>query len=168
MDKKLVVSPSPHIHSGASTSNLMRDVIIALVPAFIVSVLFYGLPAVITTAIAVSSAVVFEYLISKFILKAKSSICDYSAALTGFLLAFNLPSDISWWIVIIGSLVAIGIGKMSYGGIGKNLFNPALVGRVVLLISFPAQMTTFTPVAGSAEIDATSGATFLTFIKSAV
>ncbi|MFI3262872.1 MAG: RnfABCDGE type electron transport complex subunit D [Rikenellaceae bacterium] len=168
MDKKLVVSPSPHIHSGASTQNLMRDVIIALVPAFIVSVLFYGLPALITTAIAVCSAVIFEFLISKYILNVKPSICDYSAALTGFLLAFNLPSDISWWIVVIGSLVAIGIAKMSYGGLGKNLFNPALVGRVVLLISFPAQMTTFSMVQNSAEVDATSGATFLTFVKSAV
>lgn len=168
MDKKLVVSPSPHIHSGASTSRLMSDVIIALIPAFIVSVCFYGYSAIITTAIAVVSAILFEYLISKFILKNKPTLCDYSAALTGFLLAFNLPSDIPWWIVVIGSLSAIGIGKLSYGGLGKNLFNPALVGRIILLISFPAQMATFSMVQNSAEIDATSGATFLTYIKGAI
>lgn len=169
MDKKLIVSPSPHIHSGVSTSVLMSDVIIALIPAFIVSIFFYGFSAIITTTIAVVSAMLFEFLISKYIIKtSKNTLLDYSAALTGFLLAFNLPAGIDWWIVVIGSLAAIGIGKMSYGGLGNNPFNPALVGRVVLLISFPAQMTIYPSVVGSAEIDATSGATFLTYIKQAV
>lgn len=165
--KKFVVSPSPHIHSGVSTSRLMSDVIIALIPAFIVATCFYGYAAIVTTAIAVVAAIVFEYLIQRFILKGPSTLKDYSAALTGFLLAFNLPADIPWWIVVIGSLSAIAIGKMSYGGLGKNPFNPALVGRVILLISFPAQMTTFSPVS-SVETDVMSGATTLTYLKQAI
>lgn len=168
MSNKFVVSASPHIHSGVSTSRLMSDVIIALIPAFILSTCFYGFSVIITTAIAICSAIISEALICRFILKQKSTIADYSAALTGFLLAFNLPTGIPWWIIVIGSFCAIAIGKMSFGGLGKNPFNPALVGRVILLISFPAQMTTFNVVPMSAEADATSGATFLAYIKQSV
>lgn len=166
MDRKLVVSQSPHIHSGLTTSRLMSDVIIALIPAFIVSIIFYGFSVLVVAATAVLSAMFFEYVISRYLLKQPgNSLWDFSAALTGLLLAFNVPTNIPLWIVVIGSFAAIAIAKMSYGGLGKNLFNPALVGRVILLVSFPAQMATFAPMTGSAEADATSGATFLTFMK---
>jgi len=166
MDKKLIVSPSPHVHGGDSTTRLMRDVLIALVPAFAFSVFVYGLSALIVTAVAVVSCVVFEFLIQKFMLKGPSTIGNMSAVLTGVLLAFNLPSNIPISLIVIGSLVAIGIGKMTFGGLGRNLFNPALVGRVFLLIAFPVQMTTFPTPAVS--VDAMSGATPLAFVKEAL
>lgn len=165
MDKKLIVSPSPHIHSGNSTQSLMRDVIIALIPAFIVSIVFFGFDAVTVAAIAVVASLATEYLITRFMLKRPNTLWDYSAALTGFLLAFNLPPSAPWWMIVIGSIVAIGVGKMSFGGLGRNPFNPALVGRVFLLISFPTQMTSFYhPTA----LDGTSGATPLAVVKEAV
>ncbi|MDE7355773.1 MAG: RnfABCDGE type electron transport complex subunit D [Rikenellaceae bacterium] len=164
MEKKLIVSPSPHIHSGNSTQRLMWDVIIALIPAFIVSVVFYGLNAVTVTAISIVTCLLTEYVITRFLLGRNSTLSDYSAALTGFLLAFNLPPTIPWWIVVIGAVVSIGVGKMSFGGLGRNPFNPALVGRVFLLISFPMQMATF---AAPSSLDATSGATPLAIVKAA-
>ena len=121
----------------------MLLVIAALVPAFAVSVAAFGWGSIITTAISIVACVGFEYLIAKFILKQQPTIGDCSAILTGLLLAFNLPSNLPWWIVVIGAFVAIAIGKMSFGGLGQNVFNPALVGRVFLLISFPVQMTTW-------------------------
>ena len=166
MDKKLIVSPSPHVHGGDSTTRLMRDVLIALLPAFAFSVFVYGMSALIVTAIAVVSCVLFEFLIQKFMLKGPSTIGNCSAILTGVLLAFNLPSNIPILLIVIGSLVAIGIGKMTFGGLGRNLFNPALVGRVFLLIAFPVQMTTFPTPAVS--VDAMSGATPLAFVKEAL
>ncbi len=164
MDNKLIVSPSPHVHSGNSTRRLMGDVLIALLPAFVVSVWVFGLNALWVTALAVASCVVFEYLIQKFLLKGACSIGNLSAVVTGVLLAFNLPSTIPLWLVVLGSFVAIAIGKMTFGGLGKNPFNPALVGRVFLLIAYPVQMTTF-PLVG---VDATSGATPLAFVKEAL
>ena len=165
--KPFIVSPAPHFHSGDSVRKNMLLVIIALLPAYIVSVLAFGWGALITTAISIVACVLFEWLIAKFILKQKSTICDLSAVLTGLLLAFNLPSSLPWWIVVIGALVAIGVAKMSFGGLGQNLFNPALVGRVFLLISFPAQMTTWPVPQGFATsyVDATTGATPLAAIK---
>ena len=154
--KQFIVSPAPHFHSGDSVRKNMLLVIIALLPAYAVSVWQFGWGALITTAISVAACVLFEWLIAKYILKQKSTICDLSAVLTGLLLAFNLPSNLPWWIVVIGALVAIGVAKMSFGGLGQNLFNPALVGRVFLLISFPAQMTTW-PV--PRKYDGTTGAT---------
>lgn len=165
MDKKLIVSPSPHVHSGVSTSRLMRDVLIALVPAFAVTVFFGGLDAVVVTALAVASCIVCEYVIERFLLGRQPSIGDYSAILTGVLLGFNLPASLPLWMVVIGSFVAIGVGKMSFGGLGRNLFNPALVGRVFLLVSFPVAMTTFPEIVGT---DAFSGATPLAFLKEAL
>lgn len=165
MDKKLIVSPSPHVHSGNSTSHLMRDVLIALVPAFAVTVFFGGLDAVVVTALAVASCIVCEYVIERFLLGRQPSIGDYSAILTGVLLGFNLPASLPLWMVVIGSFVAIGVGKMSFGGLGRNLFNPALVGRVFLLVSFPVAMTTFPEIVGT---DAFSGATPLAFLKEAL
>ena len=165
--KPFIVSPAPHFHSGDSVRKNMLLVIIALLPAYVVSILAFGWGALITTAISIVACVLFEWLIAKFILKQKSTICDLSAVLTGLLLAFNLPSNLPWWIVVIGALVAIGVAKMSFGGLGQNLFNPALVGRVFLLISFPAQMTTWPLPQGFATsyVDATTGATPLAAIK---
>ena len=165
--KPFIVSPAPHFHSGDSVRKNMLLVIIALLPAYVVSVLAFGWGALITTAISIAACVLFEWLIAKYLLKQKSTIGDLSAVLTGLLLAFNLPSSLPWWIVIIGALVAIGVAKMSFGGLGQNIFNPALVGRVFLLISFPAQMTTWPVPQGFATsyVDATTGATPLAAIK---
>lgn len=143
MNKFLTVAPSPHIHSGQSVEKLMYGVIIAMIPALLVSVLFYGIGAIAVTLISVTSCVMFEFLIQRFILKTPVRISDGSAIVTGLLLAFNLPSNMPWWIILIGALVSIGIGKMTFGGLGNNPFNPALVGRVFLLLSFPVQMTSY-------------------------
>ena len=168
--KQFIVSPAPHFHSGDSVRKNMLLVIIALLPAYAVSVWQFGWGALITTAISVVACVLFEWLIAKYLLKQKSTIGDLSAVLTGLLLAFNLPSNLPWWIVIIGALVAIGVAKMSFGGLGQNIFNPALVGRVFLLISFPAQMTTWPVPQGFATsyVDATTGATPLAALKEAI
>ena len=166
MENNLIVSPSPHIHGGDSISKNMYGVLIALVPAFLVSLYYFGLGALIVTATSVVACVLFEYLIQKFLMKKEPTVCDGSAILTGVLLAFNLPSNLPVWIILIGALAAIGIGKMSFGGLGNNIFNPALVGRVFLLISFPAQMTTWPEVGQlTAYTDATTGATVLSLMN---
>lgn len=139
----LTLSGSPHIQSDRTVQGIMFDVIIALIPALLISFWFFGIGAIKVTLAAIIACVFFEWLITKYLLKAKSTITDGSAILTGILLAFNLPSSIPIWMIVVGSLVAIGIGKMSFGGLGKNPFNPALVGRVFLLISFPVEMTTW-------------------------
>ncbi|MBK3517065.1 RnfABCDGE type electron transport complex subunit D [Carboxylicivirga marina] len=164
---RLTVSPSPHVHSGDSVKKNMYGVIIALVPALAASLYYFGLGAAIVTITAVLSCVFFEWAIQKFLLKTEATIMDGSAALTGLLLAFNMPSNLPIWIIIIGSLVAIGIGKMSFGGLGNNPFNPALVGRIFLLISFPVQMTLWPkPIASQAHyLDAETGATPLSIMK---
>lgn len=160
-----IVAPSPHLHGDFSTSRIMRDVVIALVPAFAFSVFIYGLSAVFVTGIAILSCMLFEWLIDRFMLRRGSTLGDWSAVVTGTLLAFNLPANISPWLIILGALVSIGVGKMSFGGLGRNLFNPALVGRVFLLISFPVQMTLFPDTTG---VDAITGATPLAFVKEAL
>ena len=166
MENNLIVSPSPHIHGGDSISKNMYGVLIALVPAFLVSLYYFGLGALIVTATSVIACVLFEYLIQKFLMKKEPTVCDGSAILTGVLLAFNLPSNLPVWIILIGALAAIGIGKMSLGGLGNNIFNPALVGRVFLLISFPAQMTMWPEVGQlTAYTDATTGATVLSLMN---
>jgi electron transport complex protein RnfD len=137
----------------------MRDVLIALVPALIVSFCFFGWGAVVVTATSVAACVLFEFLIQKFLLKTTPTICDLSAVLTGVLLAFNVPSNLPLWIIIIGALVAIGVGKMVFGGLGQNVFNPALVGRVFLLVAYPVQMTTWPTSGSTSYLDATTGAT---------
>ena len=166
MENNLIVSPSPHIHGGDSISKNMYGVLIALVPAFLVSLYYFGLGALIVTATSVIACVLFEYLIQKFLMKKEPTVCDGSAILTGVLLAFNLPSNLPVWIILIGALAAIGIGKMSFGGLCNNIFNPALVGRVFLLISFPAQMTMWPEVGQlTAYTDATTGATVLSLMN---
>ena len=159
MSKLLTVTPSPHIHKGDSTPKIMYTVVLALLPALAWSFYIFGLPAVVTTLVAVLASVLFEFLIQKYIMKKDASITDGSAILTGILLAMNIPAQIPVWIIIIGALVAIGIGKMSFGGLGQNPFNPALVGRVFMLVSFPVQMTSWPAV------DSISGATPLAFVK---
>lgn len=167
---KLVVSLSPHVHSGDSVSKNMYWVLIALVPALICSFISFGVGAIITTALSVVSCMFFEWAITKFIMKSdKCTVCDGSAALTGVLLAFNMPSNIAPWIVILGAFFAIGVVKMTFGGLGCNLFNPALAARAFLLISFPVQMTTW-PLAGKgfgAYLDAETGATPLALMSQA-
>lgn len=162
---KLLVSPSPHIHADVSTKSLMRDVVIALAPAAIVSIVFYGWHELLVLAVSVLSCLLFEYLITRFMMKKPSTIGDFSAAVTGLLLGLNLPSTIPWWIVVIGALVAIGVAKMSFGGLGQNVFNPALVGRVFLLVSYPSAMTKWVMPQGLFGVDAVSGATPLGAIK---
>lgn len=173
MENKLYVSPSPHIHGGDSISKNMYGVLIALVPAFLVSLYFFGLGALIVTAVSVAACLLFEYLIQKFLMKKEPTLYDGSALLTGVLLAFNLPSNLPVWIILIGAAAAIGIGKMSFGGLGNNIFNPALVGRVFLLISFPAQMTTWPLVDATTAFpltytDAQTGATVLSLLNEGV
>ncbi|AHF11769.1 Na+-transporting NADH:ubiquinone oxidoreductase electron transport complex protein RnfD [Barnesiella viscericola DSM 18177] len=164
---ELTVSPAPHIHGRLSASQCMYSVIIALLPAFAVSLYFFGVGALIVTLTSILSCIVIEYLIQKFLLKEKPTIGDGSAILTGLLLGFNLPSNLPIWIVIIGSVVAIGITKMAFGGLGNNLFNPALAGRVFLLISFPTYMTQWPlPVSSRwSYTDAETGATLLSKLK---
>lgn len=166
--KNLIVAPAPHAHSGDSVRRNMLLVILALLPAYVVSVIEFGWGALITAAISVCACVLTEWLISRFVLKEqRQTIGDLSAVLTGLLLAMNLPSSIDWWIVLIGAIVAIGVGKMTFGGLGQNPFNPALVGRVFLLISFPAQMTTWPVAKGFATsyVDAETAATPLYYLK---
>ncbi len=165
MDNKLVVSQSPHLQAKSSVQKLMFIVIFTLLPAFAFSLYLYGLGALIVTAVSILSAVAFEWLISKYLLHKEPTIWDGSAILTGLLLAFNVPSNLPIWIIIIGALVAIGIGKMSFGGLGQNPFNPALVGRVFLLISFPVQMTSWPLPHQMKYLDATTGATVLGTLK---
>lgn len=163
----IVVSASPHIHSDRTSRKLMYDVVIALVPAFLVSLYLFGIGAFIVTAVAIISCLFFEFVIQKYVLKTATTISDGSALLTGILLAFNLPSNIPVWMIIVGSLVAIGIAKLSFGGLGFNIFNPALVARVFLLVSFPVQMTSWpSPVVNNTSLaDAVTGATPLGIVK---
>lgn len=166
MANKFIVATAPHMHSPESTQSLMRHVLIALIPAFCLSGIVYGLDAFRVTAIAVASCVMVEYLIQKFLFGGKQTVSNLSAVVTGVLLAFNLPSDIAWWIVVIGSVVAIGVAKMTFGGLGHNPFNPALVGRVFLLIAYPVQMTSFPKPVYPDYVDAFAGATPLAALKS--
>lgn len=143
----------------------MRDVVIALLPAVAVSVVFYGWKELLVLAVSVLSCLLLESLITRYMLKKADTICDWSAAVTGVLLALNLPPTTPWWVVLIGAAVAIGVGKMTFGGLGQNVFNPALVGRVFLLISFPTYMTHWEMPKGLFGVDAVTGATPLGLVK---
>ncbi len=159
------VSGSPHIHNNQSVPKIMWTVVLALTPALLASFYFFGWSALLLTMIAVVSCCAVEYLLTKFLLKTQPSLHDGSAVITGILLAFNVPSGLPWWIMVLGSLVAIGVAKASYGGLGKNLFNPALVGRVFLLISFPNDMTSWPVPGGNFHSDALTGATPLGILR---
>ena len=143
----------------------MRDVVIALLPAVIVSIVFYGWKELLVISVSVLSCVLLESLITRYMLRKPDTICDWSAAVTGVLLALNLPPTTPWWVVLIGAAVAIGVAKMTFGGLGQNVFNPALVGRVFLLISFPTYMTHWEIPQGLFGLDAVTGATPLGVIK---
>jgi electron transport complex protein RnfD len=167
MNNILTVSPSPHIQSRETTRKLMLGVVIALLPALAASIFYFGYAAIIVTTTSVASCILFEYLIQKFIFRKPSTIDDGSALVTGILLAFNLPSNLPLFIIITGSFVSIAVAKMTFGGLGNNPFNPALVGRVFMLISFPVKMTSW-PVPGgfgTGYTDAVTGATPLAIIK---
>jgi electron transport complex protein RnfD len=167
---KLIVSLSPHAHGTDTVERNMYGVIIALLPALLVSFVYFGIGSVIVCAMSVIACVFFEWAINKFILKnERTTVLDGSAVLTGLLLGFNLPSNLPVWIVIIGALFAIGVAKMSFGGLGCNLFNPALVGRAVLLVAFPAQMTSWPKISSWGDyLDAETGATPLEVMKTAI
>ena len=167
---KLIVSLSPHAHGTDTVERNMYGVIIALMPALLVSFYFFGIGSAIVTATSVVACVFFEWAISKYIMKCeRNTVLDGSAILTGLLLAFNLPSNLPVWIIILGALFAIGFAKMPFGGLGNNLFNPALVGRAALLVAFPAQMTTWPKVGQlTSYLDAETGATPLSIMKAAI
>ena len=163
----LKISTAPHIYSPTDTHTIMRDVIIALVPAGIVAVSLFGLAALITLITSIAGCVVFEYICCRLWFKTQNTAKDLSAVVTGILLAYNLPCNMPIWMTLIGCFVAIVITKMAFGGIGKNLFNPALVGRVFLFISFPVQMTTWwsPKLFDFFNTDVTTSATTLNIIK---
>ena len=162
---RILVSPSPHIHAKTSTSVLMRDVVIALLPSVIVSVLYYGWAALALLAVSVVSCILVEYLITRFMFKAPGTIGDWSSSVTGVLLFLNLPPSCPWWVAVIGAIFAIGVVKMTFGGLGQNLFNPAIAARVFLLVSFPTFMTNWAAPEGFLGVDAVSGATPLGIVK---
>lgn len=166
---KLVVSLSPHAHGTDTVERNMFGVVIALIPALFVSFLYFGLGSVVVCLTSVAACMFFEWAISKYMLSQEPSLTDGSAIVTGLLLGMNLPSNLPLWTIIIGALVAIGVGKMSFGGLGHNPFNPALVGRCFLLVSFPAQMTSW-PLIGQLGkySDAVTGATPLSIMKTAI
>ncbi len=166
----ITISPSPHVYEDTTVKRLMFDVVIAMLPVLAISIYFFGMGAIIVTLTAVVSCLAFEWLIQKYMLKQEPSITDGSALVTGILLAFNMPTNLPIGIIIIGSLVAIGVGKMSFGGLGNNPFNPALVGRVFLLISFPVQMTSWPVPTGfsNSYTDAVTGATPLGVMKEGI
>lgn len=136
----LIVSPSPHIHKGSSTQGIMRDVLIALVPALVAATVIFGFRALLLTAVCAVSCVLFEYL-TRRVMKREQTISDLSAVVTGVLLAFNLPVTLPFYMAIIGSFVAIVVVKQLFGGIGQNFANPAITARIVLMLSFTTEMT---------------------------
>ena len=153
----IVVSSTPHVRSNESVQSIMRDVIIALVPATVMGIVFFGIKALLLIAISVASSVFFEYLYQK-IMKKTVTIDDLSAVVTGLLLALNMPVGASWWMPIVGSAFAILIAKQLFGGIGQNFVNPALIARAFLLASYPTAMTTWT-------VDGVTTATPLALLK---
>lgn len=161
------ISGSPHIHGDDSTKKIMYGVVYAMIPAMLVSIYYFGLDAIRVLLIATISCLFFEWVIQKYLIKGPVTVTDGSALVTGILVAFNVPTNLPAWMIIIGALVAIGMAKMSFGGLGKNIFNPALVARVFLLISFPVQMTSWPkPMAITDGItDVITGPTPLAIVK---
>lgn len=161
LKNKLTVSASPHVRSAETTTGIMLDVIIALLPAGVASIFIFGIKALLVILTAVVSCVLAEFL-SRKAMKRKQTIGDLSAVVTGLLLAYNLPSNIPLWIVVLGSVIAIVVVKQMFGGIGQNFVNPALLARIVLMSAFPARMSA-SAFAGlnrmGWDIDAATGAT---------
>lgn len=167
MENILTIAPSPHVHTPRTVRGAMGRVLLALAPAVACAVFYFGWGAAIVIAMSVGVCVAAEWLIDRFMLRRPSTIGDLSAVLTGLLLALNLPSNLPLWTIAIGAVVAIGVGKMTFGGLGCNIFNPALVGRVFLLLSFPVAMTQWPlPLVNRcAYTDAVTGPTILGQIK---
>jgi electron transport complex protein RnfD len=166
----LTVSGSPHVHADQPVQKIMWGVVLSLVPAYLVSLWYFGLGALIASLVAVITCIVTEYLVARYLLKQEPTVLDGSAVVTGLLLAFNVPSNIPWWQLVIGSIFAIAVAKMSFGGLGKNPFNPALAGRVFMLISFPVDMTSWPlPVQNRfVLVDALTGPTSLGIVKEGI
>ena len=153
MDNKLIVTAAPHITSADSTQKIMQRVCIALVPTLIASVIIFGINSLILTAVTVAACVIFEYLYCKLVGR-EVAISDFSAVVTGMLLAFNLPATLPWWMAVVGAFIAIVIVKQLFGGLGYNFANPAIVGRIALAMGFASRMSTY-----GFPADATSTAT---------
>lgn len=163
----LKISTAPHMQTRQDTRAIMRDVVIALLPAALAAVLFFGINALLVILTSVAACMAFEYLANRYWFKKGNTALDLSAVVTGLLLAYNLPSSMPLWMILIGAFMAIVVGKLCYGGLGKNIFNPALVGRVFLFISFPVQMTLW-PKPQFMQLfstDAQTGATTLGILK---
>lgn len=159
MAKKLTVSASPHVRSNETTTGIMLDVIIALIPALVMSVVYFGLRALTLTVVCVCSSVIFE-AISRKVMKRPNTIGDLSAVVTGIILAFNLPASLPLWMAVIGSLVAIVVVKQMFGGIGQNFVNPAMTARIILMTSFPTAMAKWiAPFESAWHPDAVTAAT---------
>jgi len=161
----LDLSQAPHIQSGLSYKRIMWYVVIALLPAMIISIYIFGIKAIFLVLVSVISCVIIETIIKRIFFKDESF--DASPVITGVLLAFNVPSNLPVWELITGCFVAIAIAKMTFGGLGKNPFNPAVVGRIFLLASFPVEMTTWPkPFTNTLSItDAVTGPTILSSIR---
>lgn len=167
MDQKLIVSSSPHIGAQTKTRNIMLDVIIALIPALIASVIFFGPRTIAVVCATVAACVLAEYICRK-VMKRNNTVGDFSAIVTGMLLSFNLPSGIPIWIAVLGGVIAIVVVKQMFGGLGQNFVNPALAARIILMTSFPTAMTTWPqPMAwmNGSGTDAVSTATPLALIS---
>ena len=165
MSELLHVSSSPHIRSKIKTDSIMGMVVIALLPALLSGVLNFGWRALLLTGISVGTCVVTEYVYERLMHK-KVTIRDFSAVVTGLLLALNLPSGAPWWIPVVGGVFAILIVKQLFGGLGQNIMNPALAARCFLLLSFAGPMTDFPPPRGMTQLaDSVSGATPLAALK---
>lgn len=171
MNNRLAISLSPHEKGDLSVEKIMWGVVIALMPAFLASVYFFGYRAIRVVVLGMVFCIAVEYLVQKFITKQTITAFDGSAAVTGLLLAFNVPSTIPWWQLLVGSIVAIGVAKMTFGGLGQNPFNPALIGRAFMLASFPVEMTTWpVPLVNTWNLgaDAVSAATPLSLLKEGI
>ena len=155
---KLIVSPSPHDENYTKTTNIMLNVIIALLPAWGTAIYFFGMRVIPLTAVCIGSCIFFEY-ICRQMMKRDNTISDLSAVVTGLILAMNLPSTLPYWMAVIGSFIAIVIVKQLFGGLGQNFANPAITARIVLMISFPAAMTRWVEPFTHTDLDAVSGAT---------
>ena len=168
MENKLIVSSSPHVRTNKDTSYIMKQVVIALLPATLAALFFFRLSALNVIFFCVTGSVGAEFLCQK-ISKQESTIGDFSAVVTGLLLAFNVPASLPWWMCLLGAAFAIIVVKMVFGGIGNNFVNPALAARAFLLASFPVAMTLWTRTGvnwvSSGNIDAYTTATPLSFLK---
>lgn len=161
MINKLIVSPSPHLHKGESVSRIMWLVAASLIPAGIAGIVIFGFSALWVIILGVASALITEALLQALTGR-KVTILDGSAFITGLLLAYNLPPNVPFWLPVVGSFISIAIGKQVFGGLGQNIFNPALVGRVFLMASWPKYMTVFSK---PLNFDALASATPLAMLK---